>query len=71
MKGYSDGKNLHITFEGEESLQFVILLGEGIRAVKKWNLKNKELQEKINREVDEFWYKVAVITHRYKETSEA
>ena len=71
MKGYSDGINLYVTFEKEESTQLVFLLMIAkqriIDLLKKEN--NKKLREKLKealKETEEFMNKLSLVAHNWK-----
>jgi len=72
MKGYSDGVNLHVTFEKEETTQLVFLLMIAkqriIDLLKKED--NEKLREKLSealKETEEFMDKLSLIAHNFKE----
>ncbi|RLE67048.1 MAG: hypothetical protein DRJ38_00310 [Thermoprotei archaeon] len=60
MRGYSDGRNLHVTFEGEESLQLVLLLGIALRALR------QQGNQAALREAQNFYEKLERITFRWR-----
>ena len=72
MKGYSDGVNLHVTFEKEETTQLVFLLMIAkqriIDLLKKED--NEKLREKLSealKETEEFMDKLSLVAHNFKE----
>jgi len=72
MKGYSDGENLHVIFEKEESTQLVFLLMIARQRIT--NLLEKEDNEKLRKklkealkETEEFMDKLSLIAHKFKE----
>ena len=71
MKGYSDGENLYMVFEKEESTQLVFLLmiaKQGIiDMLKKEN--NEKLRKKLKealKETEEFMDKLSLVAHDWK-----
>ena len=72
MKGYSDGVNLHVTFEKEETTQLVFLLMIAKQRIidllkKEDNKKLKEKFRKALKETEEFMDKLSLIAHNFKE----
>ena len=72
MKGYSDGENLHVTFEREESTQLVFLLMIAKRRImdlleKEDNEKFREKLKKVLKETEEFMDKLSLIAHKFKD----
>jgi len=71
MKGYSDGENLHVIFEKEESTQLVFLLMIAkqriLDLIKK--TENKKLREKLKealKETEEFMDKLSLVAHNFE-----
>jgi len=72
MKGYSDGVNLHVTFEKEETTQLVFLLMIAKQRIIDLLRKedNEKLREKLSealKETDEFMDKLSLVAHNFKE----
>jgi len=72
MKGYSDGENLHVTFEREESTQLVFLLMIAKQRImdlleKEDNEKLREKLKKALKETEEFMDKLSLIAHKFKD----
>jgi len=72
MKGYSDGENLHVIFEREESAQLVFLLMIARQRIT--DLLEKEDNEKLRKklkealkETEEFMDKLSLVAHNFKE----
>ena len=71
MKGYSDGENLHVIFEREESTQLVFLLMIARQRITDLLEKesNKKLREKLKealKETEEFMDKLSLVAHNFK-----
>ena len=71
MKGYSDGVNLHVTFEKEETTQLVFLLMIAKQRIidllrKEDNKKLKEKLRKALKETDEFMNKLSMVAHNWR-----
>jgi len=67
MKGYSDGENLHVTFEREETVQLVFLLCFGKqKLIEMLKEKNNETIKKAIHEAEEFINKLEVISHNWR-----
>ena len=72
MKGYSDGVNLHVTFEKEETTQLVFLLMIAKQRIidllrKEGNEKLREKFRKALKETEEFMDKLSLVAHNFKE----
>jgi hypothetical protein len=72
MIGWRSKEGFHIILEGQEGVILAVLLGEGVKSVKKWKLSDKKLKQECIAEALTFYDKISVmfISDNYNPSSE-
>ena len=61
MKGWREKEGFHIILEGNESLDLIVIIGEGVKAIEKWGLEDLRLQGECIKDAKALQRKFAII----------
>ena len=61
MKGYRDKDGFHIVLTDIEAMDLIILVSEGVKAIKQWDLSDKQIKEECVASAKSFNFKLGVI----------